>query len=205
LLDSGDDDAADAALRGADRIEAEGNHLAQAIAAAEAKLSDWPTAEVDAALDFYSDLRDAISDRVKAAKGFDDLHAALRSILAQVDLKVDPDGVAVGMFELVGEDVEAGKVPMFVHIEDDRWVGDIFGGPEFPPPLLEVQRAAAAHAVATGAPLRAEQDASPSSEVRVGRAVEIPPLAILLNDENPAPTGPTSELPATPGQEGARG
>jgi site-specific DNA recombinase len=156
-----DDDAADAALRGAYRLEAEARHLEEAIAAAEGKLAEWPTTEVDAALDFYSDLRDAISGGVKAAKGFDDLRAALRSILARVDLHVDTDGVAVGVFELVGPDVAAGKVPMFVHSEEDRWAGDFLVGPDFEPAFLEVQRAAVANALATGAAVRAEPNARP--------------------------------------------
>jgi site-specific DNA recombinase len=48
-----DDDAADAALRGASRLEGEADHLADVIASMEERLADWPTApDVDAALDF---------------------------------------------------------------------------------------------------------------------------------------------------------
>jgi site-specific DNA recombinase len=118
LLDAGDDDAADAALRGIDRLEGDARHLAEAITAAEAKLEDWPTADVDAALDFYSDVRDAIGGRVRAAKGFDDLAAALRSMLARVDLEVDGEGVPWARFELAHPGVDSGEVPLFVFTRD---------------------------------------------------------------------------------------
>lgn len=62
--------------RKAESIVHDRKELAAAIIFMEARLEDWPTADLDDALDFYSQLRDTISGRVTAAKGFDDLQAA---------------------------------------------------------------------------------------------------------------------------------
>ena len=60
LLDQGDDELADAALRKVARIELESDSLAGTLAQAEERLSQWQTPDVDAVLDLYNELRMAV-------------------------------------------------------------------------------------------------------------------------------------------------
>jgi DNA invertase Pin-like site-specific DNA recombinase len=100
LLDAGDD-LADDALRAATRTEREHADLADTIRHAEAQLAAMPTApDIDAALDFYGDLRDAIAGRLSGAKSIADTNAALRSILEGSWLVAGRDGSLFGQFDL---------------------------------------------------------------------------------------------------------
>jgi DNA invertase Pin-like site-specific DNA recombinase len=95
-----DDDAADAALRGASRLEGEAEHLADVIASMETRLAEWPTApDVDAALDSYSELRDAVQGRLSGSKTVSELRAHLRATLAEARLDYR-DGNLFGDFTL---------------------------------------------------------------------------------------------------------
>jgi DNA invertase Pin-like site-specific DNA recombinase len=86
-LDEGDDATATAALRKADAARSEHADAAGAIEAGEAKLADWPTVpDVDAALDFYNELRDAVQGRLSGAKSMRELRARLRATLEDARL-----------------------------------------------------------------------------------------------------------------------
>jgi hypothetical protein len=100
LLDEGDDEAADAALRGAARLEAEADHLTRAIQAADAKLAEWPaTPDLDAGLESLRELRDAVHARGSGAETVSELRAHLRASLAVVLLDFD-EGNLFGTFRM---------------------------------------------------------------------------------------------------------
>ena len=91
LLDQGDDDLAARALREVARIEGDRDELARALNQAEARLSEWEAPDVDAALDYYNELREAIAGRVHNARSVRDLNAALGSVLEGVWLHTVTD------------------------------------------------------------------------------------------------------------------
>jgi hypothetical protein len=100
LLDAGDDLAADA-LREAVRINADAENARDAIEQAEQRLADWPTApQVDAALDFYTRLRDAIAGHIDAASTVAEMNAALRTVLERAKLGIGTSGQLHGQFWL---------------------------------------------------------------------------------------------------------
>ena len=114
LLDDGDDDLAAAALRQVTRIDAECEEHALSLAQAEQRLSEWETPDVDAALDYYTELRDAISGRVQQARSVRDLNAALRNVLEGIWLHAVVDDelgqVLIAQFVL-RSDEQAGRPP----------------------------------------------------------------------------------------------
>jgi hypothetical protein len=114
-----DDDAADAALRGAKQVEDEAAHLDEVIASGESRLSEWPTApEIDVALDSYIALQDAIHGRLSGSQTLSDLRAHLRGALAEARLHVK-GGWLHGTFKLrVTDHVVAGKLPQEVVLYD---------------------------------------------------------------------------------------
>jgi DNA invertase Pin-like site-specific DNA recombinase len=114
LLDEGNEQLADAALGEVARIGRERDQLAQTLADAEQHLADWQDPNVDAALDYYKELRDAIGGRIANAKSVRDLNAALATVLEGIWLHTveDPDlgPVLLAQFILRGTD-EAGRPP----------------------------------------------------------------------------------------------
>jgi site-specific DNA recombinase len=107
-----DDSAADTALRGVQRLEDEADHLSGAMNAAEARLAEWPTApDVDAALDYYNELRDAIRGRLSGSKSVTELRAHLRATLEVAALDYDGSDL-FGAFSLrAGGSVGIGSGP----------------------------------------------------------------------------------------------
>jgi hypothetical protein len=114
LLDEGDDNLATAALREVIRIEAESDQQARSLAQAERRLTEWHTPDVDAALDYYVELRDAIAGRVQQAQSIRDLNAALRTVLEGIWLHTVNDDklgdVLIAQFVL-RRDEQAGRPP----------------------------------------------------------------------------------------------
>ena len=130
LLDDGDDQLATQALRQLARIEDERDELARSLAQAEARLSEWEAPDVDAALDYYNELREAIVCRVQSAKSVRDLSAALRTVLEGVWLHTvtDPElgEVLIARFVLRSTNA-AGRPPgiaLATKLEDWRRVLD---------------------------------------------------------------------------------
>lgn len=101
LVEEGDL-AADAALRAVDRAEKEAKHLEQVIAQAEAPLADRPTVSaVDAVLDWYRRLGDAIAGRIDGAATVEETNAALRTVLAHAGITYDGGtGLIYATFDL---------------------------------------------------------------------------------------------------------
>jgi hypothetical protein len=96
LLDENDSSAPDA-LRETSRIRKDGEAAQEALEAASRRLGEWPTVPgVDAALDFYTRLRDAVTGRIDDARTVADMNAALRSVLERADLGVQKSGRLVG-------------------------------------------------------------------------------------------------------------
>lgn len=114
FLDEGDEALAVAALREVTRIELEGDQHARSLAQAEQHFTEWQAPDVDAALDYYTELRDAIAGRVQHAQSIRDLNAALRTVLEGVwlhtvhDNKLGP--VLIAQFVLRAND-RAGRPP----------------------------------------------------------------------------------------------
>lgn len=164
LLDAGSE-LADDALAQAVRLDAEAAEMFSALDICEQQLEDWPTPpQVDAALDFYNTLRDAIHGRVKAAQSVQEMNAALRSVLQSAALHVTPEGLH-GRFTLkVTDDVLAGTMPTEVSLQpwpqgwpdtgDDELCFVWYGAPSEPVELSD----------------------RPSSIARFGTGVEIPPM-----------------------------
>jgi DNA invertase Pin-like site-specific DNA recombinase len=100
LLDDGDDETAAAALRKAESTRTEYAAAHDSIEAAEAKLADWSTVpDVDAALDAYTELSDAVQGRLRGSKSVAELRAHLRATMAEARLEYD-GGELVGAFIL---------------------------------------------------------------------------------------------------------
>lgn len=114
LLDQGDDQLAAAALREVTRIELERDEHARSLTHAEQHLTDWQTPDVDAALDYYTELRDAIAGRVKSAQSIRDLNAALRTVLEGIWLHTvhdqDLGPILIAQFVLRADE-RAGRPP----------------------------------------------------------------------------------------------
>jgi hypothetical protein len=114
LLDEGDDVLATAALREVIRIETEREQLALSLDQAERRLTEWHTPDVDAALDYYVELRDAIAGWVQRAKSIRDLNAVLRTVLERIWLHTLDDDklgqVLIAQFVL-RRDEQAGRPP----------------------------------------------------------------------------------------------
>jgi hypothetical protein len=91
LLDEGDVELGAGALREVTRIELERDEQARSLTQAEQHLSAWETPDVDAALDYYTELRDAIAGRVQQAQSVRDLNAALRTVLEGIWLHTVQD------------------------------------------------------------------------------------------------------------------
>lgn len=127
LLDS-DDDLAPHALRVAIEIDGDRDQLAQSLHEAEQRLADWPIApDIDAALDFYNELRDAVQGRIAHARSANELNLALRDVLQGAWLSIHPDGRFVGRFVLrVTDATLAGKLPEELVVGLDLHVGDDF-------------------------------------------------------------------------------
>lgn len=121
LLDAGDE-LAHEALRAAARMDADATAAAEAMDEAEARLEDWPVEpDVDAALDFYGELRAAIVGRVTAASTIAEANAALRAGLEGVWLTMS-DGLLTARFVArVRDEVLAGRLPaeVFVSFDED--------------------------------------------------------------------------------------
>jgi hypothetical protein len=88
------------ALEEVDRIDSERADRQQAIAEAEAVVSEWAgPPDVDAALDFYTGLVDLVQGRVQQARGTEELNQALSQVIA--GLWADLDGATLhAEFEL---------------------------------------------------------------------------------------------------------
>ena len=75
-----------------ERLDAQREAQTQRIADAEAKVSEFAgSPDVDAALDFYKRLVDAVQGRIKQATGMHELNDALSSVLAGLWCELDPD------------------------------------------------------------------------------------------------------------------
>jgi hypothetical protein len=124
LLDS-DDDLAPHALRVAIEMDGDRDRLAESIREAEQRLADWPVApDIDAALDFYNELRDAVQGRVAHARSARELNIALRDTLEGAWLSIEPDGRFVGRFVLrVTDETLTGKLPEELVVGLDLHVG----------------------------------------------------------------------------------
>ncbi len=73
-----------------ERIDAERRLLAEAIADAEARLTEWTaTPTADAALDFYNRIVDVVAGRVAQADGIAEINAVLHDSLLGVSLGFD--------------------------------------------------------------------------------------------------------------------
>jgi len=95
LLDDGDDLAA-TALREAQRMEADRDDHARAIADAEQRLTNWSAdPDLDAALDAYNRIADLIAGRIGQAKGIAALNVAMRDLLDGCDIDVLSDEVSI--------------------------------------------------------------------------------------------------------------
>jgi hypothetical protein len=80
------------ALEVIEGIDRDREAQAARIAEAEAVLAEWATPpDVDAALDFYNSLLDAIQGRVEQARGVLEMNEALSSVLAGLWCEMDPD------------------------------------------------------------------------------------------------------------------
>jgi len=114
LLDKGDVELGAAALREVTRIELERDEQARSLTQAEQHLSAWETPDVDAALDYYTELRDAIAGRVQQAQSVRDLNAALRTVLEGIWLHTVQDEelgpVLIAQFVLRADE-RAGRPP----------------------------------------------------------------------------------------------
>jgi hypothetical protein len=84
MLDEGDNELAAAALREVKRIDAERDDQARSFGQAEQRLTEWQAPDLDAALDYYTELRNAIAGKVQRAQWVHDLNAALRTVLEGV-------------------------------------------------------------------------------------------------------------------------
>jgi DNA invertase Pin-like site-specific DNA recombinase len=120
LLDEGDDETAAAALRKAESTMHDRAQLAEAIAAGEQRLAEWPTVpDVDAALDTYSELRDAVTGRFSGSRTVQELRAHLRASFAHVALDF-ANGVLHGEFLLnVSDEAKAGALPENVQLSGE--------------------------------------------------------------------------------------
>jgi hypothetical protein len=114
LLDEGEEELADTALREVARIERERDQLAEALANAELHLAEWQDPDLDAALDYYKELHDAIAGRIANAKSVRDLNAALVTVLEGVWLHTVDEPtlgrVLLAQFMLRGSE-DAGRPP----------------------------------------------------------------------------------------------
>jgi hypothetical protein len=91
LLDQGDDELADAALRKVARIELESDSLARTLAQAEERLSQWQTPDVDAVLDLYNELRMGVRGHRQRRDGAR-VNERLREVLDWVEFDPAIDG-----------------------------------------------------------------------------------------------------------------
>jgi hypothetical protein len=96
------------------RIEVERDEQARSLEQAERHLSAWETPDVDAALDYYTELRNAIAGRVQQAQSIRDLNAALRTVLEGIWLHTLEDEelgpVLIAQFVLRADE-RAGRPP----------------------------------------------------------------------------------------------
>jgi hypothetical protein len=75
-----------------ERLDSQREAVRTEIAEAEAVATEWSgPPDVDAALDFYNGLVDAIQGRIKQAPGVQELNEALASVLAGLWCELDPD------------------------------------------------------------------------------------------------------------------
>src|SRR4051794_10893037 len=91
LLDDADEELAAAALRELSRIDAERDDHTRSLAQAEQRLAEWRAPDLDAALDYYTELRDAIAGKVQQAQSVHDLNGTLRTVLEGVWLHIVDD------------------------------------------------------------------------------------------------------------------
>jgi hypothetical protein len=162
LLDEGEDQLADAALREVTRIDAERDEHARSLAQAEQRLTEWETPDVDAALDYYAELRDAISGRVQQAQSVRDLNAALRNVLEGIWLHTVADDelgqVLIAQFVL-RSDEQAGRPPdisLATRVEHWRQLLDV------------------------GRPIMASESDPGTTIAHTDRGVVIPPISVPL-------------------------
>jgi len=125
-LDEGDDETASAALRKAEAIRHDRAQLAEAIEAGEARLAEWPTApDVDAALDYYNELRDAIRGRLSGSQSVTELRTHLRATLEVAALDFDGSDLFGTFLLRSGGGAVLTSGPGLEPIELDREVMDI--------------------------------------------------------------------------------
>jgi hypothetical protein len=117
LLDAGDD-LAPAALREAERMHRDVEGLQEALRAGQRRLESWEAPKVDAALDFYLELQDAIAGRIDGAKSVEDTAAALRTVLEGVHLGVTQEGKIAGQF-LIRADRGLPKQHAWLIVDDE--------------------------------------------------------------------------------------
>src|SRR5262249_49530014 len=98
------------------RIDADREGQARAVEAAEARLAEGTAApDIDAALDFYSDLVERIRSRIGAAAPAVEVNATLRDVLAGVAMKLDAKNRLYATFRLRhdAEPLSRGVLPEF--------------------------------------------------------------------------------------------
>jgi DNA invertase Pin-like site-specific DNA recombinase len=119
LLDEGDP-LADTALRKAGEFDKDASNLADTIRHGEQHLDSWPVPDVDAALDVYGRLQDAIRGRMSGVQEVTDLNRALRASIAEAQVAVR-DGKLHAAFRLLATDaVENGELPLALEMEDGQ-------------------------------------------------------------------------------------
>ena len=137
LLDEGDHDLAARALRELARIEADLADHTRAVELAEQRLADWDAPDVDAALDYYTELREAIGGRVRNAKSVRDLNASLRTVLEGVWLSILHDDeigdTLVAEFALRGTDTSTRPPEIALATRVDHWRRVLEGGQAIKP------------------------------------------------------------------------
>ena len=85
----------------AGRIDQEVARKTGMIEDAEAKPAEWDgTVDTDAALDYYSRIRDVVDGKLQAAEGVKAMNAALSTVLSEVRLGMDDDGTLHAEFAL---------------------------------------------------------------------------------------------------------
>ena len=109
LLDEGDEETAAAMVRKAEAVRADIQDREHALAAGEAKLADWPSPDVDEALDVYRELSEAVRGRLSGSQSVQELRAHLRATVADAQLEYEEDGSLYATFFLRVAEQDRGR------------------------------------------------------------------------------------------------
>jgi hypothetical protein len=79
-------------LEAVHQVESEIADQVQQMADAEARIAEWAAdPDIDAALDYYNQIVDAIHGRIQKAEGITEVNRALASVLAGLWCELDPE------------------------------------------------------------------------------------------------------------------